>query len=165
MGEYHKGGGGGGSGSPWMTAHYGHSGCNSTTPYDFYPMTDDDRVCLEQRHYWCFLLSSIVTFCLSMLTVVSFRIVTCSCFPSADSSHHLRDGLLVDELTCLNDPDALEDIVEPDSDADPDPDMKSSTSKIGWMTEAKDWAGELISGQSTTGRILVSKQYSCFVLS
>lgn len=28
--------------------------------------------------------------------------------------------------------------------------------KLGWMTEAKDWAGELISGQSTTGKILVS---------
>ncbi|KAF8781688.1 Calcium-activated potassium channel slowpoke like protein [Argiope bruennichi] len=27
--------------------------------------------------------------------------------------------------------------------------------EIGFMTEAKDWAGELISGQSTTGRILV----------
>ena len=30
------------------------------------------------------------------------------------------------------------------------------TKDLGWMTEAKDWAGELISGQSTTGRILVS---------
>lgn len=29
------------------------------------------------------------------------------------------------------------------------------TKDLGWMTEAKDWAGELISGQSTTGRILV----------
>lgn len=28
--------------------------------------------------------------------------------------------------------------------------------QIGWVTEAKDWAGELISGQSMTGRILVS---------
>jgi len=27
--------------------------------------------------------------------------------------------------------------------------------QVGWMTEAKDWAGELISGQSATGRILV----------
>jgi len=27
---------------------------------------------------------------------------------------------------------------------------------LGWMAEAKDWAGALISGQSTTGRILVS---------
>jgi len=29
--------------------------------------------------------------------------------------------------------------------------------QIGWATEAKDWAGELISGQSTTGRILVCR--------
>jgi len=27
---------------------------------------------------------------------------------------------------------------------------------IGWITEAKDWAGELISGQRASGRILVS---------
>lgn len=30
--------------------------------------------------------------------------------------------------------------------------------QVGWMTEAKDWAGELISGQSTTGRILVRQR-------
>ncbi|XP_060077745.1 calcium-activated potassium channel subunit alpha-1-like [Ylistrum balloti] len=33
--------------------------------------------------------------------------------------------------------------------------MKTPDPEIGWMTEAKDWAGELISGQTTTGRILV----------
>jgi len=32
----------------------------------------------------------------------------------------------------------------------------SSENDVGWMTEAKDWAGELISGQTTTGRILVN---------
>ena len=32
---------------------------------------------------------------------------------------------------------------------------KDEPVQIGWMTEAKDWAGELISGQSMTGRILV----------
>lgn len=32
---------------------------------------------------------------------------------------------------------------------------KEEQAQIGWMTEAKDWAGELISGQSMTGRILV----------
>ena len=36
--------------------------------------------------------------------------------------------------------------------------VKTSDPEIGWMTEAKDWAGELISGQTTTGRILVSYQ-------
>ena len=30
------------------------------------------------------------------------------------------------------------------------------------MSEAKDWAGELISGQTGTGRILVSFQYFYF---
>jgi len=29
--------------------------------------------------------------------------------------------------------------------------------KLSWMTEAKDWAGELISGQSAIGRILVNQ--------
>lgn len=33
--------------------------------------------------------------------------------------------------------------------------FKQEEVQIGWMTEAKDWAGELISGQSMTGRILV----------
>lgn len=32
--------------------------------------------------------------------------------------------------------------------------------EVGWVTEAKDWAGELISGQTTTGRILVSDEQS-----
>lgn len=31
--------------------------------------------------------------------------------------------------------------------------------EVGWMTEAKDWAGELISGQTTTGRILVGNLF------
>lgn len=34
--------------------------------------------------------------------------------------------------------------------------QKTPDSEIGYITEAKDWAGELISGQTTTGRILVS---------
>uniref|UniRef100_A0A0N5ABA1 BK channel n=1 Tax=Syphacia muris TaxID=451379 RepID=A0A0N5ABA1_9BILA len=33
--------------------------------------------------------------------------------------------------------------------------LKKEEPQLGWMTEAKDWAGELISGQSMTGRVLV----------
>lgn len=33
--------------------------------------------------------------------------------------------------------------------------FKGHDPEVGWLTEAKDWAGELISGQTTTGRILV----------
>ena len=32
---------------------------------------------------------------------------------------------------------------------------RTSEVQVGWVTEAKDWSGELISGQTTTGRILV----------
>ena len=39
-------------------------------------------------------------------------------------------------------------------------DVKAPEAEIGWVTEAKDWAGELISGQTTTGRILVSLKLS-----
>ena len=37
------------------------------------------------------------------------------------------------------------------------PDDEGSGSEGDFMSEAKDWAGELISGQTGTGRILVSK--------
>ncbi len=37
-------------------------------------------------------------------------------------------------------------------------------SNPGWMAEAKDWAGELISGQSTTGRILVSATRAIYLI-
>ena len=33
---------------------------------------------------------------------------------------------------------------------------------IGWVTSAKDWAGELISGQTTSGRILVSNAFGSY---
>lgn len=35
--------------------------------------------------------------------------------------------------------------------------FKGHDPEVGWLTEAKDWAGELISGQTTTGRILVGR--------
>jgi hypothetical protein len=38
-------------------------------------------------------------------------------------------------------------------------------SQIGWVTTAKDFCGELISGQSTSGRILVDFIFSTFFLS
>uniref|UniRef100_A0A915CCZ6 BK channel n=1 Tax=Parascaris univalens TaxID=6257 RepID=A0A915CCZ6_PARUN len=108
-------------------------------------MTDEERKCLEERKYWCFLLSSIVTFCVSMLLVVMWRIIT-----------HLfcqrRDR---DELDAI--PEQLEvngkhGLLKNEVDGIA---LKQEEVQIGWMTEAKDWAGELISGQSMTGRILV----------
>ncbi|XP_076238134.1 calcium-activated potassium channel slo isoform X3 [Calliopsis andreniformis] len=93
------------------------------------PPVDD---CLKERKWWCFLLSSIFTFLAGLLIVLLWRAFAFLC--------------------CRKEPEL----------APNDPKQKEQkTSRQGkefegtFMTEAKDWAGELISGQTTTGRILV----------
>jgi potassium large conductance calcium-activated channel subfamily M alpha protein 1 len=127
--------------------------CNMSRAY--IDLTDEERKCLEERKYWCFLLSSIVTFCVSMLLVVVWRIIAHLCcqrtereviapevesiafkpLPGGTPPAILGSAVNKTDLTRLN--------------------AKEEQVQIGWMTEAKDWAGELISGQSMTGRILV----------
>lgn len=97
------------------------------------PATDLDE-CLKVRKWWCFLLSSIFTFLAGLLVVLLWRAFAFLC--------------------CRKEPEL----------APNDPKQKEQkASRQGkqdfegtFMTEAKDWAGELISGQTTTGRILVS---------
>ncbi|XP_057652913.1 calcium-activated potassium channel slowpoke [Diorhabda carinulata] len=89
--------------------------------------------CLDDRKYWCFILSSICTFIAGLLIVLVWRLFAFLC--------------------CRKDPE-----LGPN-----DPKQKEQkAARQGkqefegtFMTEAKDWAGELISGQTTTGRILV----------
>ncbi|XP_055677168.1 calcium-activated potassium channel slowpoke isoform X2 [Lutzomyia longipalpis] len=95
------------------------------------PPTIDD--CLQVRKWWCFLLSSIFTFFAGLFIVLLWRACAFIC--------------------CRKEPE-----LGPN-----DPKQKEQkASRQGkqefegtFMTEAKDWAGELISGQTTTGRILV----------
>lgn len=94
------------------------------------PPEEDD--CLKERKWWCFLLSSIFTFLAGLLIVLLWR------------------GFAF--LCCRREPEL----------APNDPKQKEQKSarqgkefEGTFMTEAKDWAGELISGQTTTGRILV----------
>ncbi|XP_034664856.1 calcium-activated potassium channel slowpoke isoform X6 [Drosophila subobscura] len=112
------------------------SGCDQSTvesladdPTDS-PFDADD--CLKVRKYWCFLLSSIFTFLAGLLIVLLWRAFAFIC--------------------CRKEPDL--------GPNDPkQKEQKASRNKQEFegtfMTEAKDWAGELISGQTTTGRILV----------
>ncbi|XP_015189988.1 PREDICTED: calcium-activated potassium channel slowpoke isoform X32 [Polistes dominula] len=93
------------------------------------PPVDD---CLKERKWWCFLLSSIFTFLAGLLIVLLWRAFAFLC--------------------CRKEPEF----------APNDPKQKEHKSNRHgkefegtFMTEAKDWAGELISGQTTTGRILV----------
>ncbi|XP_045534894.1 calcium-activated potassium channel slowpoke isoform X10 [Papilio machaon] len=92
---------------------------------------EDD--CLSVRKWWCFLLSSIITFITGLFIVGVWRCCAYAC--------------------CRKEPE-----LSPN-----DPKQKEQkAARQGkqefegtFMTEAKDWAGELISGQTTTGRILV----------
>ncbi|XP_026737005.1 calcium-activated potassium channel slowpoke isoform X17 [Trichoplusia ni] len=102
----------------------------TTASTDSYP---DDGDCLSVRKWWCFLLSSIFTFLAGLLVVLVWRACAFVC--------------------CHKEPEL----------APNDPKQKEQkAARQGkqefegtFMTEAKDWAGELISGQTTTGRILV----------
>ena len=87
--------------------------------------------CLLIRRWWFFLLSSIFTFVFGLSIVLVWRALSFLC--------------------CQKEPEFCQH----------DPKQKNSRQKKQefegtFMTEAKDWAGELISGQTTTGRILVS---------
>ncbi|XP_065372388.1 calcium-activated potassium channel slowpoke isoform X8 [Calliphora vicina] len=112
------------------------SGCDQSTVESLAedptgsPFEVDD--CLKVRKYYCFLLSSIFTFLTGVFIVIcwrAFAFICCRKEPELGP----------------NDPKQKE--------------QKASRNKQEFegtfMTEAKDWAGELISGQTTTGRILV----------
>ncbi|XP_037083803.1 calcium-activated potassium channel slowpoke-like [Pollicipes pollicipes] len=94
-----------------------------------------DQECLRERKWWCFLVSSICTFVAGILTVLLWRAASfICCRPKAR-------------------PEYSQSAKEPRPAALPagqKPQFEGS-----FVSEAKDWAGELISGQTTTGRIMV----------
>lgn len=95
------------------------------------PPVDDD--CLKERKWWCFLLSSIFTFLAGLLIVLLWRAFAFLCCRK-------------EPALSPNDPKQKEQKTA----------RQNKEFEGTFMTEAKDWAGELISGQTTTGRILVS---------
>jgi len=103
-------------------------------------MADDEAArleaeCLKDRHWYAFLCSSLITFFTGLLLVLSWRIL----------SWMFCHKKVPEVATEADDTKKVEGGGAPAEEAE-----------VGWATEAKDWAGELISGQTTTGRILVS---------
>lgn len=90
--------------------------------------------CLTVRKYWCFLLSSICTFLAGLLIVLIWRAFAFLCCRK-DAEYGPNDPKQKEQKAARQGKQEFEGT---------------------FMTEAKDWAGELISGQTTTGRILVS---------
>lgn len=114
---------------------------------------EDD--CLKDRKWWCFLLSSIFTFLAGIFIVLIWRAFAFLCCrnvkdsPSEIAAQKEKERLLLQQQG------------QPPATGGPKP---KNLMEGNFVTEAKDWAGELISGQTTTGRILVSnKQLVCFI--
>jgi len=101
---------------------------------------------MKDPHWYAFLCSSLITFFTGLLLVLSWRIlawVFCQ-----------RPGVTPVTAGAATEGSAAGDGWKP-----PRTDSEETGGEVGWMTEAKDWAGELISGQTTTGRILVCNYF------
>lgn len=104
----------------------------TSTTASFAELSEEEK-CLTERRWWCFLLSSIFTFLAGLLIVLLWRAFAFLC--------------------CRKEPElAPNDPKQKEQKANRQGKQEFEGT---FMTEAKDWAGELISGQTTTGRILV----------
>ena len=92
--------------------------------------------CTGPRQWYAFLCSSLITFFAGLLLVLTWRIFAWLCYQNKRGSARGRAGAGGQQKAVAHA-------------------KKAADAEIGWVTEAKDWAGELISGQTTTGRILV----------
>ena len=100
-----------------------------------YKLSPEEIECLQDRKWWCFLLSSIFTFLAGLLIVLLWRAFAIICCRSEESPEYSQSDL---------------------KQGPRPPRREQEDFESTFVTEAKDWAGELISGQTTTGRILVS---------
>ena len=92
-----------------------------------------------ERKWWCFLLSSIFTFLVGLITVATVRGIASICCKKEEEDYSAAELRRQEE-------EAKRRQGSGDGSGGPEGDF---------MSEAKDWAGELISGQTGTGRILV----------
>uniref|UniRef100_UPI00398EE4ED calcium-activated potassium channel subunit alpha-1a isoform X4 n=1 Tax=Pristiophorus japonicus TaxID=55135 RepID=UPI00398EE4ED len=107
---------------------------------------DAEAVCdsSEQRMWWAFLASSMVTFFGGLFIILVWRTsqylwtVCCHCGLKSKDAQKLNAANQLDDT--LQDPDEKEEIPQ---------------GEVGWMTSVKDWAGVMISAQTLTGRVLV----------
>lgn len=113
---------------------------SSSDDDDVYTYTAEELECLKDRKWWCFLLSSIFTFLAGLLIVLLWRALSIICCRKEPSPEYSQSDLKTQQPPNL-----------------PKPPRQAKEEFEGtFVTDAKDWAGELISGQTTTGRILVS---------
>lgn len=131
--------------------HHGKGG-GLNRPLPDPPIMND---CLKNRKWWAFMLSSLGTFIAGVFIILIFRAIAFLIRSTVGSSTVAdKAGTTAGQIHRAGSfkPGAPGEMysVTPGPDGQQQP-MKESS----WASEAKDWAGELISGQTTTGRILV----------
>ncbi|XP_056020350.1 calcium-activated potassium channel slowpoke-like isoform X8 [Ostrea edulis] len=115
--------------------------------------------CLETRYWYSFLASSLIVFFAGIAFISFYRFFVWICCQRAANTVPPPGASpkVANHSGTVNPPPQKRKgsaSVNATNNAGA-PAQKSPDSEIGYITEAKDWAGELISGQTTTGRILV----------
>ena len=98
--------------------------------------------CLHDRHWYAFLCSSLITFFAGLLLVLSWRIVAWTFCQRRTPPRGVGGSAGV----------SVSGGIDPETGLP----RSRDSAQVGWLTTAQDWAGGMISGQTTTGRILVS---------
>ncbi|XP_072347703.1 calcium-activated potassium channel subunit alpha-1a isoform X8 [Scyliorhinus torazame] len=109
---------------------------------------DAEAICdsNDQRMWWAFLASSMVTFFGGLFIILLWRTVhylwavCCHCGLKSKDAQKIGVGSGNQPDDALQDLDEKEEIPQ---------------GEVGWMTSVKDWAGVMISAQTLTGRVLV----------
>ncbi|XP_043534914.1 calcium-activated potassium channel subunit alpha-1a isoform X33 [Chiloscyllium plagiosum] len=109
---------------------------------------DAETICdsNDQRMWWAFLASSMVTFFGGLFIILLWRTVhylwavCCHCGLKNKDAQKIGIGTGNQSDDTLQDLDEKEEIPQ---------------GEVGWMTSVKDWAGVMISAQTLTGRVLV----------
>jgi hypothetical protein len=110
--------------------------------------------CMNDPHWYAFLCSSLITFFTGLLLVLSWRILSWLFCQRNAAVNGTRSG--VSSPSATNAAGTASTGLATNANGKKPDGVQPGNAEVGWVTEAKDWAGELISGQTTTGRILVS---------
>lgn len=130
-------------------------------------LKDDPYSCVHNKQgrvWWYFLLSSVFSLIACVLLVLGWRCLsylTESCCRRRRSNKAILLPKSASEIS--KSPGNQGGALSPGSQKPGSPSTSAAgppavvgQQEIGWTSEAKDWAGQLISGQTSTGRVLVS---------
>ncbi|XP_059802536.1 calcium-activated potassium channel subunit alpha-1a isoform X5 [Hypanus sabinus] len=108
---------------------------------------DAEMICdsNDQRMWWAFLASSMVTFFGGLFIILVWRTIQYLWAVCCHCGLKNKDAQKIGGAASQPD-DALHDLDEKE---------EVPQGEVGWMTSVKDWAGVMISAQTLTGRVLV----------